>query len=224
MHPGRDARRTLAALVTLAALLPALAGCARVPQLPPGEMPRTALWTCDPGPAELTTTFDDDGGMVMEGPGGATAFRVAISASGARYVAPGRQFWIKGSQAYYDAAGAEALCREDPRRSWREDARRRGATLRATGNEPGWTLEIGPERLYLADDYGRTRLAFPAAAPEVRGGGAERVWRARAAGHSLEVRVLAGPCVDDMSGEAFDFTVELTLDGTPRRGCAEAVR
>ena len=174
----------------------------------------------------MRTTFADDGTMLMEGPDGPVPFRVAISASGARYVAPGRQFWIKGREARYEAGGAEALCHEDRRRSWAADARRRGATLRATGNEPGWVLEIGLERLFLLLDGGAILLDFPAAPPEAAadGAGAGRVWRSRAGGRSLEVLVEQRACADDMSGEAFDHAVRLVLDGAVLCGCGGPVR
>jgi len=208
----------VAALALLGLALCGCAGASRPAQAPPGPEPRAVAWDCAPGPG-LLTTFADDGTMLLEGPDGSVLFQVAISASGARYVAPGRQFWIKGQEARYEVGGTEALCREDRRRSWAADARRRGATLRATGNEPGWVLEIGPERLFLLLDYGATLLEFPAAPPEEAADGAGRVWRSRAGGRSLEALVEHRPCADDMSGEAFDHAVRLVLDGSVLRGC-----
>ncbi len=210
----------LAALAVLGAVLAAGCGAARGgAQLGPGERPLAWAWDCGPGPA-LVTDFREPDGVWLFAPDFSGRLEQTRAASGIRYEGAGRLFWAKGDQAVYQAGGREYQCRTDVGRSWFEDAKLRGADLRAVGNEPGWALEIGPERLFLITDYGATRLEFPASPPEVSQAGRIAVWRAAVNGHTLEARIEGRPCRDSMSGEHFESTARLVLDGTVLPGCA----
>jgi uncharacterized lipoprotein YbaY len=106
-----------------------------------------------------------------------------------------------------------------------EVARRRGVDFRATGNEPGWWLEIAEgERIAFATDYGATRVVAPAPPPRVEAAAARTTYHAVAEAHDLAVVIEARPCRDDMSGEAFEAAVTVTLDGRVHRGCGRALR
>jgi len=98
-----------------------------------------------------------------------------------------------------------------------------GADFRAVGNEPGWSLTIAHDSIVLVTDYGETRLAFPSPPVEELPQGRRSVYRARSPGHTLEVVLEAGGCRDSMSGDAFETTVTLTLDGRALRGCGRAL-
>ncbi len=50
------------------------------------------------------------------------------------------------------------------------------------------------------------------------------VYTGAAEAHRLTARILAGPCVDPMSGDLSESTVEIELDGKRYRGCGEALR
>lgn len=90
--------------------------------------------------------------------------------------------------------------------------------LKASGNEPAWTLDIGPERLTLITDYGANRLALPLPVPTPVDGG--KRYEARSDGHTMVVTVLDRRCVDSMSGLPRPHTVEVVVDGRQLQGCA----
>jgi putative lipoprotein len=95
-----------------------------------------------------------------------------------------------------------------------------GATFRAVGNEPGWLFEVYPDSLVHVTNYGEARyrfVGFDVAGPR------PIVYEASADGHRLSVSRSDAPCHDDMSGEPFEATVVLTLDGHTFRGCGRSL-
>ena len=88
-----------------------------------------------------------------------------------------------------------------------------GAAYMALGTEPGWTLEITPERLNYAGDYGETviRVANPGARPSVPGD--------RYVTDRLTVDVTHAECSDGMSDRRYRDTVTVTADGKTVKGC-----
>ena len=92
--------------------------------------------------------------------------------------------------------------------------------FRAIGQEPGWSLEINESgRVDFVTDYGGRSYAFDDAERMPESGRALTTYRARSAGHALEVVVEDRPCSDTMSGEAFEATVTIRLDDEEYRGC-----
>jgi heat shock protein HslJ len=90
--------------------------------------------------------------------------------------------------------------------------------LKASGNEPTWTLDIGPQRLTFITEAGATRVVLPVPSPtRVEGG---RRYEARSDTHTLVATVLDTVCVDSMSGLPRPHTVEVTVDGRTLKGCA----
>ena len=85
--------------------------------------------------------------------------------------------------------------------------------MRALGAEPGWTLEITPDRLNYAGDYGETKItvANPGARPSFNG---ERYFAER-----LTVDVTHSECSDGMSDRAFPFVATIALGGETLQGC-----
>ncbi|PSJ43812.1 hypothetical protein C7H85_16345 [Zobellella endophytica] len=140
-----------------------------------------------------------------------------VSASGARYENDQALVWSKGGTALLEVAGQSySDCTEDRAAGLREDARLRGVTLRATGNEPGWLLEVSEGRqIRFSYNYGENQLLLPD--PETLADDAG--YRAASTDHRLEVEVRHESCQDDMSGEAFPYRVTVTLDDQPYRGC-----
>lgn len=87
------------------------------------------------------------------------------------------------------------------------------ASYFALGQEPGWTLEITPERLNYSGDYGAVRLTEQHDGAVAQGSGRSF------SGERVKVRIGAGPCSDSMSGRRFAETVELRVDGKILEGC-----
>lgn len=104
-----------------------------------------------------------------------------------------------------------------------DEARERGASLQAVGQEPGWTLEIIPEgEIVFVADYGARRVATPDPGGEADGD--RLVYHAVTESADLRVVVSPEPCEDVMSGAPYPATVEVTLDGETYRGCGRWLR
>jgi heat shock protein HslJ len=93
-----------------------------------------------------------------------------------------------------------------------------GATpLRARGNEPGWSLEIGAREMIVVADYGERRIVVPTPAP-ARTGDTTR-YASRAQEHDVAVTIVDVLCHDGMSGIPYPRTVTVTVDGRELLGC-----
>lgn len=147
------------------------------------------------------------------------------SDSGVKYAGEGVVFWSKGErEALLQIAGDEGRpCRGDRRRSLIEDAKLRGVSYRGVGNEPGWILEIGPDVIVLVHDYGQARAVFPMVESVVDADARRSVYRTSTEAHRLRVVISGEPCRDTMSGEAFETTLDVDLDGRSLRGCGRAL-
>jgi uncharacterized membrane protein len=144
-----------------------------------------------------------------------------LAASGVRYVGDGMLVWTKGywamvemdGKSYTDCVITEAFSS----RPW-DEARARGAAFRAVGNEPGWTVEIIPgDRIVIVADYGERQVSVPD--PGATANDDEIVYHAVTENHDVRLVITREPCHDVMSGEPFDYSVHLTLDGQTYHGC-----
>lgn len=141
------------------------------------------------------------------------------AASGTKYAEGDVMFWTKGDELLLEV-GPERYtdCVLNRLRAPWEDARRRGVDFRASGNEPGWTLEVkeGRQLLYVGD-YGANRLLLET--PEKIANDAGFTYHASAGDELVEVKVSHLPCTDSMKGTLFPATVELQLNGKYLQGC-----
>jgi uncharacterized membrane protein len=104
------------------------------------------------------------------------------------------------------------------------EARERGVTFRAVGQEPGWLLEIeGERRIRVAVDYGQDERFTPVPRPVVDSTTWTTTYRAVTEGTDLRVSIRDEPCADTMSGERFSATVVMVLDGTTYHGCGRSL-
>lgn len=148
------------------------------------------------------------------------------SASGARFSEGDVVFWTKGDEALLELNGVTYReCRSDPARAVWEDFRLRGARFRAVGNEPGWSLVVydDPVRIDLEVDYGERQLSFSEIATSVAADGRVE-YEGWGEGHKVSATVRPEPCADAMSGEAFDRSVTLLLDGREYHGCGRYLK
>ena len=84
-------------------------------------------------------------------------------------------------------------------------AKLRGVAFRAVGQEPGWLLEItNGEAILLVEDKSARKTVFQT-------------------GPGTSVTIEGIPCNDSMSGESFQTTVTVTLDGKTYTGCGRAL-
>jgi heat shock protein HslJ len=89
--------------------------------------------------------------------------------------------------------------------------------VRATGNEPGWVVEIAPTEITLILDYGERRLSAPVAVPE-RGAGVTR-YRTEADGSRIELTLRERICADTMTGMPYPYEASLMVDSRELQGC-----
>ncbi|HEX2164137.1 MAG TPA: hypothetical protein VHM02_09330 [Thermoanaerobaculia bacterium] len=105
-----------------------------------------------------------------------------------------------------------------------EAAAARGVDFRAVGNEPGWFLELDDGvQIVLVTDYGRRRYELPAPEPEVDRDDRRVTFDTESGGRRLVLTLAPGPCEDTMSGEEFETTVTVTIDGETYHGCGRAL-
>ena len=198
---------------------------------PAAQAPEIAA--ADAPPVARTFVFDCGGDLsftVRTGPGEMAfwapkslggryqVLSLARSASGARYEEGDTVFWNKGELATIELAGQRYVdCRSNPRKVPWADAARRGASFRALGNEPAWSLEVFADRLAVITELGARRTELRYAAPSVAG--AQTTYHASGDAHEVVAVVERTACADVMSGEAFEAAATVTLDGETLRGC-----
>jgi uncharacterized membrane protein/membrane-bound inhibitor of C-type lysozyme len=174
------------------------------------------VYTCETrGP--ITARFDDDGvhlDLTIE----EVFLPHTVSASGARFAADGLVFWSKGPEATLETPGTTHHCVGAPAETPWDAARLRGAELRALGLEPGWVVEVAPERwMHYRGDYGADNvLATDIERFESDGA---LVYRARTAERHLLLRVAETACTDVISGESFELTATIEVNDRQLHGC-----
>lgn len=163
------------------------------------------------GDRRVTTDFTGDtmrlhlGGETLE-------MRQPPSGSGARYEAPGDPktwFWNKGRAATMMVKG-----RTYPECVQEDDAFK---SFRARGNEPGWTLDLEPERMVLVTNLGAKRVATPR--PAAQRTDAYTRYAARTESADLTVTIFERICRDTMTGMPYPHAVEVVHDGGKLAGC-----
>ena len=143
------------------------------------------------------------------------------AASGAQYRKGEITFWSKGAEAILEVAGATDSCTENRRASILEDAKLRGVSFRATGNEPGWVMEIGPDAIVLETNYGANHYRFPLTTPDEDQSNPITTYRSEAEGKVLKLRLIGVRCQDTMSDDVFATSIEFELDEAAYRGCGQ---
>ena len=100
-------------------------------------------------------------------------------------------------------------------------AKLRGVAFRAVGQEPGWLLEITTgEQIVVVTNYGQNRQTFPYVEPQEYPDERRSVFQLDS---DSRVLIEGTSCTDTMSGESFEVTVTVTLDGKEFRGCGRAL-
>jgi heat shock protein HslJ len=93
----------------------------------------------------------------------------------------------------------------------------------ARGNEPGWSLAMGKDRLTLITGYGERRIVAPMARKDVLAGGTGYRMVTRTDAHEVRVQVRRRVCRDNMSGVPYPDIVAVVIDQErPLAGCGGA--
>jgi len=227
--PGSTAmacRRILPFLPVLAAL--ALAACQpRAPAADPPapaapDLPETASADFRCGDLLVGAVFDNVAGNVtLDLDTRRLVLPRAVSASGARYAdEAGNEFWNRGDAAMLTLDGTPMPdCTVTTEVSPWDEARSRGVVFRGLGNEPFWSLEVGPGEapdIRLALDAGERPLSVAGATALPGRAG----WRGLADdGSEVELRVNRGDCSDGMSDRTYPAGIELQVGTETYTGC-----
>lgn len=145
---------------------------------------------------------------------------MVTAASGARYAGGSSVFWDRGGEALLELDdGRHEGCSGRRAESPDDAARLLGFEFRGLGQEPGWLVDVDPDReIRWVGDYGEVRFSTPAPETVDREDDAV-VWESRRDDHRIRIRADAEPCRDAMSGRPFSHTVRVTVDGAEYRGC-----
>ncbi|MCG5516054.1 MULTISPECIES: META domain-containing protein [unclassified Ectothiorhodospira] len=167
-----------------------------------------ALWDC--GGIPVITRFRGESlELVMDNH--IHQLQAERAASGARYAGS-----VNGSPVSFWNRGDEAVLTLDD--ETRLDCHvTRPPTYRAQGNEPGWRVDIGPERLELSMDYGQRTLTLPT--PDVTMEGPSALYAASTDEGPLDIRIEPGLCRDTMTGMSYPDQVSLTWGEARVKGC-----
>ena len=184
------------------------------------EIGRTFVFDCG-GDVSFTVRFGP-GEMALWAPaslGGAyQVLSIARSGSGARYVEGDTVFWNEGNLGTIEIAGQRFVdCRSNPSKAPWADAKRRGATFRALGNEPAWYVEIHSDRLVVVTELGTNRAELAHGGPVVAGG--RTTYRAAGDGRAATVVIDRRACADSMSGEGFEAFATVSFENRTLLGC-----
>jgi uncharacterized membrane protein len=193
---------------------------------PPEGVLRAYVWDCDGGLKLRMKNLYREAAITLEMHEGPRRLPQAVSASGAKYSDGSLTFWTKGATATFERQGSAPVnCRESRAESLLADARERGVRYRGSGNEPGWTLEIGPgQRIVYSGEYGQERHEFDTTTERAGDEADAHVYVAGNGADRIEVTVAKQACADEMSGAAFDHRMVVQYGGMTYRGCATRLR
>ena len=101
-------------------------------------------------------------------------------------------------------------------------AKLRGVAFRAIGQEPGWLLEMTTgDKIVLVTNTGQTITEYPYVEPEVFQTQRKSIFSVKPG--ELRVIIEGINCTDIMSGEEFEVSVFIVLNGTQLNGCGRAL-
>ena len=154
-------------------------------------------------------------------PGQTISLPQVTSASGAKYTNGKITFWSKGEEALLQTPSQTYRnCTNNRRAAISEHAKLNGVDFRATGNEPGWHLEITQgQNILFVTNYGQDHYTFKTPEPETRPDQAQTLYRIQNDHHKLTIMLEGKPCGDTMADESYSTTVTVTLNDKTYLGC-----
>ncbi len=99
--------------------------------------------------------------------------------------------------------------------------RREGIDFTATGNEPGWVLDVDFDSVMYFKSINSDSISFPVA--DIKENGKEQTFEADTEAGLFKISITEEPCTDDMSGEAFTHTVSVVTDKQEFQGCGRYI-
>lgn len=213
---GSGTGRGLSALLLCLPLSP-LVGCQNSTNGAPSPGELVQVWRCVSHQFEVA--MDGHRARLSIVDQSRDLYRVA-SASGEKFQDDTLVFWVKGDEALVEQFGRRwPACQLDRGETLWARARADGMVFRGLGNEPGWLVEIWPDRIRYLGDYGNTEQRWPWSgefSPD------KRNRYSLDDEHWLEIR--PEPCQDTMKGEDFPFRVRMQLADRRLEGCGRALQ
>jgi len=189
----------------------------------------------DPG-AEQTFVFECDDGFHFTArtaentvwlflPGQAVQLPRVRSESGTRYASSELSFWSQGEAALLKTkSGSNRNCQSNAAQAVWEHAKLDGVDFRATGNEPGWDMEITlGDEIVLVTDYGQSSYRFKTPEPDMDQTARKTTYTAHEGQQRLIVELEGKPCLDSLRDQSFEITVAVKLDERQFHGCGKAL-
>ena len=221
-----SSRRCQKRRVFAAVLASVLAGCTDMAsdQHSAGQADtQTFVFEC-PGDFSFVARIEGDTAWLFL-PGRTIDLPRTPSDTGVSFASGSDRFRYEGEKALIETtARTHAGCIDNRARAIWEHAKLNGVDFRATGNEPGWYLEISDkDNILLVTDYGNKRYRFDSSAMNSDPNSRTTVYNARAGNDQVDIVIEGVPCQDTMSGEAFQTAVSVQLNDTRLSGCGRAL-
>jgi len=190
------------------------------PAAPVGDQLRAFAYDLESGDTVVAAFGTAGDSVTLYLPGEALRLPHVPAASGAKYAGEGIVFWNKGDEVMIETPEGTTLQGNlNPRQSTLETSRLKGNEFYATGNEPGWKLEIGPTETVLVTDYGNWRFQFPTPVPETDSVLGRTFYEAHQDGVDIVIELRNQTCHDSMNGWEYPTTVLIRLGSRELRGC-----
>ncbi|NOR79651.1 MAG: hypothetical protein GQ529_02275 [Methyloprofundus sp.] len=185
---------------------------------------KTYVYECPAGYDFVVSIEDDQAWLFLAGK--TIQLPRVPSASGEKYSDKQTTFWSKGDESRLELGTQKHIaCKNNHAKAIWEHAKLKGVDFRALGNEPGWTLElVGDDTIIFSHFYDKiNKYVFIRSAPEVDQVARKAVYKAKNEEHELSVTISGTPCQDSMSGESFESSVTVRLDGKLFNGCGKTL-
>jgi uncharacterized membrane protein len=145
---------------------------------------------------------------------------------------PGEKY--SGRNASFSRAGTTAVlqhgqqthrnCQNNEAAAVWEQARLNGVDFRATGQQPGWSLELTlDDEIVFVEDQSETVYRFTTPTPEVDATVRKTTYLAKSSEHELVLTLKARPCMGSASAEPLEVTVQVELNDSTYQGCGRAL-
>ena len=152
-----------------------------------------------------------------------TSLEHVKSGSGSKYKKGNIVFWSKGYESMLDVDATKYRnCKNNKYKAIWEDSKLRGNDFRATGNEPGWYLEIanGGKESLLVLDYGQDKYKLSFLKAYISQEDRTTIYSIKG---FVDILIEAKSCKDSMSGKPFESTVTVKINNKTYHGCGKAL-
>ncbi|MBB3331432.1 putative membrane protein [Halomonas campaniensis] len=192
----------------------------------PGDAESFTSWRCTPDQSLVTADpKGPEGELRLWSAHGAWRLQPAVVASGARYEGGQVSFWNRGDAAIVETPRGRLECQAYMQRQALTRQQRPGVMFQGRGNEPGWMVHLANDRpeATLTLDYGTREQTLPYRVTTLDNGAGRVILQSGRGDTPFELRIEAGACLDDMSGEPFPARVTLSVEGEQYRGCGQGI-